>query len=67
MFSKRLPHRRIIVAGFVLVLFGFAVPFLMCIQVMAPSFFLCLLSFGASVSGVLLGIVGAAWYSEIYA
>jgi hypothetical protein len=65
MFPSRSFYWRIIVIGFVLVLFGFVVPFLMCIKVMAPSFALGFLSFGASVTGVLLGIIGVSWYTEI--
>jgi hypothetical protein len=66
MFSSRQLYWRIILSGFVLVLFGLAVPFLMCIKLMVPSFALCFLSFGASVAGVLLGIVGASEQSEIH-
>ncbi|MBN1661501.1 MAG: hypothetical protein JXA93_24120 [Anaerolineae bacterium] len=65
MLSRGLSCWRLIAIGFVLVLFGFVVPFLMCIQVMAPSFALCFLSFSASVTGVLLGIIGVSEYSEI--
>lgn len=65
MFSRRIRYWQITGTGLVMVLFGFIVPFLMCIQVMAPSFALCFLSFGTSVAGVLLGIVGVSEYSEI--
>jgi len=53
-----------IALGFVLVLFGFLAPLLMTIRVVEASLFLSFLSYGASVSGLLLGIVGAAWYSR---
>jgi len=53
---------KIIAIGFVLVLLGFLVPFLMVIGIIQPSFLLSFLSHGASVSGLLLGIIGAALY-----
>jgi len=65
MISKWVRQWRIIVIGYVLVLVGFVVPFLMCIQVMAPSFALGFLSLGASVAGSLLGIIGVAEYGQI--
>ena len=62
---RRLHPREIIALGFVLVLFGFLAPFLMTIKVVEASFVLSFVSYGASVSGLLLGIVGAAWYSRL--
>jgi len=56
---------KIIAIGFVLVLFGFLAPFLMVIKVVKVSFLLSFLSHGASVSGLLLGIIGAAMYSRL--
>lgn len=56
---------KIIAIGFVLVLFGFLAPFLMVIKVVEASFLLSFLSHGASVSGLLLGIIGAAMYSRL--
>jgi len=56
---------KIIAIGFVLVLFGFLGPFLMVIKVVEASFLLSFLSHGASVSGLLLGIIGAAMYSRL--
>lgn len=66
MFSRRRSYLCIIAIGFLLVLFGFAMPFLMCIKLVVPSFFLSFLSFSASVSGVLLAIVGVSEHSEIH-
>jgi len=48
-----------------LVLLGFVLPFLMVIQVVEATFFLSFLSHGASVSGLLLGMVGAALYVRV--
>lgn len=62
---RRLHPREIIALGFVLVLFGFLAPFLMTIKVVKASFILSFLSYSASVSGLLLGIIGVAWYSRL--
>ncbi len=55
----------IILIGFFLVLFGFLGPLLMVIQVVEASFFLSFLSFTASVTGLFMGLVGTAWYSQM--
>jgi hypothetical protein len=57
--------KKIIAIGFVLVLFGFLAPFLMVIKVIKASYALSFLSYAASVGGLLLGLVGAAWYSRL--
>ncbi len=56
--------RNIIIIGFVLVLFGFLAPFLMVIKVIEASFVLSFVSHGASVAGLLMGMVGTAWYVQ---
>jgi len=61
----RLHPGKMIAIGFVLVAFGFIAPLLMVIDVIEASFFLSFLSHGASVTGLLLGIVGAAQYSRL--
>ena len=53
---------KLIVIGFVLVLFGFVAPFLMVMKVVPSSFILNFLSYGASVVGLFLGLIGAALY-----
>jgi len=53
-----------ILLGFVLVLFGFIIPFLMVVRVIKAGFFLSFLSYGASMAGLFLGLIGAAWYSR---
>jgi hypothetical protein len=57
--------KRVIAIGFILVLFGFLVPLLMVIKIIEASFILGFVSYGASISGLLLGIIGAAWYSRL--
>ena len=52
----------LILAGFILSLLGVALPLLMVILVLPSTFFLNFFSFTASVSGLILGIVGAALY-----
>lgn len=48
--------------GFVLVLFGAVAPFLMVMRIVPSTFFLNFFSYAASVSGLFLGIIGAALY-----
>jgi membrane associated rhomboid family serine protease len=43
-----------------LLLFGWAMPFLMVIQVLESTFFLNFLSWGASVAGLYLGVIAVA-------
>jgi hypothetical protein len=50
---------KLLLGGVVLVTAGAGLPFLMVIRVLAPSFPLAVLSYVASLSGLLLGIVGA--------
>jgi hypothetical protein len=52
----------IILLGFSLVLLGFVLPFLMVMRLVEPSFFLSFLSYGASVAGLFLGIIGASMF-----
>ena len=54
--------RKLILIGFVSVLFGFVAPFLMVIKIVPSSFVLNFLSYGASVVGLFLGLIGAALY-----
>ena len=53
----------LILIGFVLVLFGFVGPFLMVLGIVETSFAFSFLSHGASVSGLLLGVIGTAMYA----
>jgi len=51
--------------GFVLVLFGFVAPLLMVLKVIQSTFLLNFLAYGASIGGLLLGTIGAAWYTQL--
>jgi hypothetical protein len=48
--------------GFVLVLLGAVLPFLMVLQVLKSTFFLNFLSYGATVSGIFLGVIASTQY-----
>ena len=50
---------KLILGGFLLATAGAGLPFLMVIRVLDLSFPLSVLSYAASLSGLLLGIVGA--------
>ncbi|HCB48017.1 MAG TPA: hypothetical protein DEP47_00450 [Chloroflexi bacterium] len=52
--------KQLIVIAVVLLLFGVLMPFLMVIHLVESTFFMNFLSFGASVLGLLLGLVGIA-------
>ncbi len=46
--------------GFLLVLLGFLLPFLMVLQVIQSTFLLNFLSYGSSIAGLFLGFLGAS-------
>ncbi|NLD73867.1 MAG: hypothetical protein GX649_14285 [Chloroflexi bacterium] len=50
----------IILIGLALVLIGVALPLLMVLDMLTPTYFLGFVSFTTSVGGVLLGLVGAS-------
>ena len=64
MFFKRLvyDYRFTIAVGFVMVLMGMLLPLLMVIDMIPTTFFLSLFSHAASVTGLFLGLIGAARY-----
>ena len=53
---------KIIVIGFFFVLFGAVAPFLMVMRIIESSLILNFLSYGASMVGLFLGLIGAALY-----
>ena len=53
---------RMILLGFFLVFFGFTSAFAMVMRLVEPSFLLSFLSYGASLVGLFLGIIGVASY-----
>lgn len=62
----RISPLAMIAIGFILLLFGFAAPFLMVLRLIEPSFALSFLSHAASVSGLFLGIIGSALYVRMH-
>jgi hypothetical protein len=61
----RADPRLVILIGFLLVLAGFVLPFLMVLRIIPPNWILSFLSYGASVAGVMLGLVGAALWTRL--
>jgi len=55
-----------IAVGFVLVMAGAVLPFLMVQQILKSTLFLNLFSFAISVSGLFLGLIGGAMYVNNY-
>ena len=54
--------RSLIIIGFFLVLTGAVLPFLMVIRLVPSTYLLNFISYGASIGGLFLGIIGAANY-----
>lgn len=50
----------ILMLGFVLVLLGAILPFLMVMRILNSTFFLNFFSYGVSIVGLFLGIIGSA-------
>lgn len=55
---------KLILIGLLLSLMGVALPFLMVIRVIPSTFFLNFFSYVASLTGLLLGIIGASRYVQ---
>ena len=58
--------RLIFVIGFALVLLGAVLPWLMVLQVIKSTFFLNFLAAGASTAGLILGVIGTAYYVRLH-
>jgi hypothetical protein len=56
---------RYLIIGLTLMILSVILAFLMTIGVIAPSFALSFFVFGASVGGMLLGIIGVAYYAQL--
>jgi hypothetical protein len=56
--------RLIIFFGFLLVVMGFLIPFLMVLGYLKSTFLLGFVGYGASMGGLVTGIVGAAMYAR---
>ncbi len=50
--------------GFGLVILGFIIPLLMVMQVLQSTYFLNFLGYVASISGLMLGIIGTSMYAS---
>lgn len=55
---------RLIVIGFVLLLMGVVLPFLMVIGLLTSTFFLNFLAYSCSVAGYVTGFIGIAHYTR---
>lgn len=62
---KFLTPVRMIIIGFILMVMGVVFPFLMVIKVLESTFFLNFFSYAASLVGMMLGIVGTAYYARL--
>lgn len=51
-----------ILIGFVLVVLGAVLPFLMVFRILESTFFLNFFAYGASMTGLFLGLIGASQY-----
>jgi len=60
-----LKHKPLLIIGFLLVFIGFLLPALMVLRVIESTFFLNFFAYAASISGLMLGIIGAAIYTRI--
>ncbi len=62
---SRLQPVQLFLIGIFLMLLGWVLPFLMVLQVLESSFALNFLAYTAQVSGLFLGIIGAAMYVRL--
>ncbi|MBI3158624.1 MAG: hypothetical protein HYZ26_03365 [Chloroflexi bacterium] len=65
MIPSRISPRNLILIGLILVVLGFVLPFMVVLKFIENSFLLSFLAYGAQVSGLMLGIIGAANYSTV--
>lgn len=56
---------KLILIGFVLVLLGFILPVLMVIGVLEATLLLNFFAYGASISGLLLGLIGTVQITKL--
>jgi hypothetical protein len=62
---SRLQPIQLILIGFTLMIVGWVLPFLMVLQVLASSYALNFFSYAAQISGLFIGIIGAATYVRL--
>ncbi len=56
--------RNLLLIGFVMLLLGFFIPFLILLHLIPSTFAVNFLAFGFSIVGLLLGFIGIAFYIE---
>lgn len=56
------PPLLILILSFLLLFNGVALPFLMIIKLLTPSFFLAFLAYFSSIAGLILGLIAIAYY-----
>ena len=59
-----LDARVILAIGFILVMLGFILPLLEVLHILESTFLLNFFAYGASVSGVFLGVIGVAYLAS---
>ncbi len=59
-----LEPRNLLLIGFVLLLLGFFIPFLILLHLIPSTFLVNFIAFGASIVGLILGFIGIAFYIE---
>jgi hypothetical protein len=57
---------KIILIGFALVVLGVVLPFLMVLHIIESTFFLNFFSYGASLVGLFLGLIGSSMYVRVH-
>ena len=57
---KLIRSRKLLFIGFILVVLGFLIPFLIVTRVLPSTFFLNFFSYGASIVGLFLGLIGVS-------
>ncbi len=61
---KRSAPLQLLIVATILLLAGAVLPFLMVIRVLEPSFALSFFSYGASLLGLVMGLIGIAQYGR---
>jgi heme/copper-type cytochrome/quinol oxidase subunit 4 len=56
---------KMILIGFILMVLGVILPFLMVLHIIASTFFLNFFSYTASLVGLILGLIGSAYYVRL--
>lgn len=59
---RELPLWQVILIGFVLVMAGFVLAWLLALRVVPSTFLLNLVAYAMSIVGLMIGLVGSAWY-----